>query len=456
MAEVFDDFKNWLLEGRDFLFSWITRDSKETQEPEESLEELPPVLREKLIAAAQDLPNNPADVEAITSALNEAFDKWRDRPQNSDNSVVIVSSPVTAVSRILTNNLADWINEKQISVNILSWTARPQNVTEIASELQRELKLGITKTEPESLEIVVIPNLSWCFLRNLEGLDAIDYLQSLLLQDRFRFWIIGVGLVAWDYLNSVTNFGAYCGKVVSLPELKKESLKAWLDPIFTEFDISFVESNLDPKLLDKDKSPEDRYFEKLASVAEGASMIAAQVFLRSIGYKSAEEPEENNNDNDIKNVVKENKLYEVIPDRLKKEARNLKKRAEAFIEDDKSSSSENAERNAVEKEKFSSENKPNEDKKILLVEKPELPDLPSLNSEDYYLLYSLLIHGDMTLSALSASLGDEESKVQAQVQTLRRAGIVEEKNCILQVNPIHYPKLKRELANNNFVIDEID
>lgn len=461
MAKPIDQFKTWLLERRDFLFSRTARDPKEIKEPEESLKELPSSLREKLIAATDNLVSNPADVEAIKSAINKAFDRWRDRPQNADNSIVVVSSPVNSVSRIIAEILEEWAKEKQISVNLLSWKTRPTDTKDIASKLQQELKLGITKANPESLEVVVIPNFSWCFLRSLEGLDGIDYLQSLLLQDRYRFWIIGAALVGWDYLNSVTNFGAYCGEVFSLPSLEGESLKKWLTPIFSEFDLSFAKPHLDPQLLDKDKSLEDIYFDKLASVSYGVSVVAVQVFLHSIGYKSSKEKSEdkNKNGNNSTQILIKQQLEKMIPDQLEKEAHNLKEKAKAAVTNEQQSPSpENKNQAAITNEEQypSSKNDSNEANKILQVESPKLPDLPTLNAEDHYLLYSLLLHGDISLSALAESLGDEESKVQAQVQMLRRAGVVEEKNQILKVNPIHYPKLKRELANNNFVINKID
>ena len=92
----------------------------------------------------------------------------------------------------------------------------------------------------------------------------------------------------------------------------------------------------------------------------------------------------------------------------------------------------------------------------LVAENPELPNLPRLNADEHYILYSLLLHGDLTLPALSESLGDEKSFVKGKIQMLRRAGIVEQNNGILTINPIHYPRLKNELSNNNFIIYESD
>ena len=83
---------------------------------------------------------------------------------------------------------------------------------------------------------------------------------------------------------------------------------------------------------------------------------------------------------------------------------------------------------------------------------PSLPGLPPLEPDDQFILYSLILHGDLTISALAESLGDEQSEVQARVQILRRQGVIEQKDKVLKINPIHYPALKQELANNNFII----
>ena len=75
----------------------------------------------------------------------------------------------------------------------------------------------------------------------MDGLDGIDYLQKMLLHDSNRFWIIASGQVTWDYLNSISDLEADCGRVISLPELESDSLKAWLKPILTELNITFAD-----------------------------------------------------------------------------------------------------------------------------------------------------------------------------------------------------------------------
>ena len=85
--------------------------------------------------------------------------------------------------------------------------------------------------------------------------------------------------------------------------------------------------------------------------------------------------------------------------------------------------------------------------------KPKLPDLPNLISEDRYILYSLLLHGGMTLSQLALSLGEDESPVKARVQVLVQANLIDRSKSLLFINPAYYPKLKNLLSRNNFLVD---
>lgn len=393
---MFKNFRNWLANNRHFLFSRYTKDSQETQEPERTLIQLPSDIRQKLVERIENLPINPHDSQAIAEKLDEVFDLWRDNP-DSNNSLVILSSPVTGVSRILTETLEDWAKQKQITIRLLPLKARPEIADTIESKLKHYLEEEFVReaagdregdgSPNPSPEIVVLPNLSWCFLRSFEGLTGIEYLQSRLC-DGFpnRFWIVGAGQVGWEYLNSVTQLEAYCKDVLTLPELTTEQLRSWFEPIIDELNITFNDPEIDRQILQNDKDNQTHYFETLSDVSNGVSTVAIQAFLKSIHYEEA----------------------------------NPELEADSAI----------------------------------IAKVPQLPDLPDLESADLYILYSLLLHGDLTISALAESLGDDRAEVQARVQGLRHQGVIEQRKKVIKINPIHYPNVKRELANNNFVIDK--
>ena len=385
MATLLQRFKTWVFESRSFIFSWYTKDRNQIQEPTKSLVELPSSIREELVVETNKLPDNPTDTEAIRSSIDETFEQWRSQPKSAENSIVIVASPVMVVSRIVIEIIENWSAQKEVSVRILPWNNRPADADTILEKLQHYVETETTEIDSDLTEVIVIPNLSWCFLRSMDGLDSIDYLQQMLLHDPARFWIIATGQITWDYLNSITDIEADCGRVSPLPKLDSDSLREWLKPVISELNISFANPRLESKILDGDRDAETVYFEDLASISQGISIVALQAFLASVSY----EP-------------------------------------------------------------------PDEDHKrgILQAESPELPNLPDLESIDRYILYFLLLHQDITMTALAYSIGDRESAIRGRIKFLRSEGLIEEQDAILKVNPIYYPKLKQELLDNNFVINE--
>ena len=385
MATILQQFKTWIFESRSFLFSWYTKDRDRIQEPTKSLVELPSSSRNKLIATVNKLPDNPTDIEAIRTCISNSFEQWRSNPNSTNNSIVILTSPVMVVSRIIIEIIEPWAEQQQVSVNILPWNERPHNADLIQIELEKYIEQKANKTDSESTEVMVIPNLAWCFLRSMDGLDGIDYLQKMLLHDSSRFWVIATGQITWDYLNSITDIEADCGKVTALKKLESDSLQQWLESVISKLNITFADPDLESKILDADCDNETIYFKDLASVSEGVSVIALQAFLASINYEIESESEEDG---------------------------------------------------------------------LLKAQSPELPKLPDLNSLDHYILYFLLLHGDITLSALAYSISDRESRIRKRIKFLREEGLVEEQDEILKVNPIYYPNIKQELINNNFVIND--
>ena len=384
MSTALKRFKTWIFESRSFIFSWYRRDRNQLQEPTKTLIELPPSLREKLIEATGKLDDNPSDTDAIRTSIDEAFERWRNYPQNAENSIVILTSPVMVVSRIIITILQQWSTQKQVSVKVLPWNQRPA-VDSIYLNLKQYLEQEASSTPGDRPQVMVIPNLSWCFLRSMDGLDGIDYLQEKLFHDSSRFWIVAADRFSWNYLNSISDIEADCGNVFSLPELTGDSLQQWLKPISSELNISFAEPRLESRILEGDKDPETIYFEDLALVSRGVSVVALHIFLASIHFQPFDEDEQQG---------------------------------------------------------------------ILEAQNPELPDLPDLTTAHHYLLYFLLLHGDMTLPALAHSIGDKQSKVLGQIKFLRQEGLVRGEDEVFAINPIHYPKLKQELISNNFIVKD--
>ncbi|MEL6902272.1 MAG: helix-turn-helix domain-containing protein [Cyanobacteria bacterium J06606_4] len=463
MANLLSKFRQWLKAQRTFRIAWFAKDPQRTSDAEVVLTELPSEIAEDLLEAINNLPNQPDEVECIVSTLKDALTCWKKNPRLSNNSLVVLAHPASSIARMLIDSL-EQVREKEddpLPVTLLDWIERPLDPDDLKTEISKKLggdsddSLKATEKGASEIEdLVVVPNLCWCFLRSADGLDGVDYLQDTLLGDRARFWVIGSGKVGWGYLKSTLKFHAYCGDTVNLPELTGEQLRDWMQPVIEQFDIHFADATLHKRfenptnLLKKDYSADDpmefvsditqeisatvessvsalkdellpkqdngekssaetNYFRRLADISEGVSVVALQLFMQSLQYQEKSQDK-------LAAIPVENR--------------------EADDEADKS------------KEKSSPE-------KQLVATIPKLPSLPALSQSDLYLLYSLMLHGDLTIQTLSSSLGDAPQVVTNQVQILRNANIIERKDGVLKINPIYYPQLRRELNRNNFIIE---
>ena len=372
---------------------------------------LNPLPNSQIIALSKKINNLSTPscyLNTIKSKLSEAIAKWQ-QEENATNSLVILGSPIERFAQIFNEALADWEQKDHLQIKSLSWSNRPPEHSTIKSQLNQEIGF-VQEENPDNARqvVVIIPDLAWCFLRCVDGLETIEYLQELFFQDRSQFWLIGCNTWAWEYFDIVASFSRYFPQTLCLPELKDIDLKEWLAPVrqSIEFDFNYNQSqpNDHPEL---DEEKEDNwestlqkdYFKHLANISMGLSHVASSLWLLSLGMEK---------------------------------------------EEDKSKDEDNQEGEDQE-EKDTSDN--------IVLQKIALPDLPSLTKDDRYLLFSLCLHGQMTLSELAISLGEEQIKVQSQVQTLCNSGVVEHDNNQLKINPAYYLQIKRDLTGNNFLIE---
>lgn len=337
MANQYSRFKEWLTHERRFRTAWFNKDPQLTPEPEEALAQLPGELADRLQTAVNELSVHPSEKEKVLTVVKEAIAQWQKRPHLANNSIVVLSHPVSSVSRILVESLSEMQDvDASLETRLLDWARRPEKAGDLEQQIKQTLDFpkddGPDGGDRIPKYLAVIPNLCWCFLRSADGLNGIDYLQETLIDDRRQFWIIGSGQVGWEYLKSTLKIHAYCGKVVALPPLTGEQLQHWLEPIVKSFNIRFSnaalhkrlqnpESVLEMDLLkakpaevlseisqevsatlqsslraiqgevldasetDQDASPKYDYFERLADISDGVSTVALQLFLKSLRYR---------------------------------------------------------------------------------------------------------------------------------------------------------------------------
>ncbi len=245
---------------------------------------LPGTVVSSLIKEIEALPVPSEYTTSLQSTLNEALTKWQE-DNSAPNELVILSNPVEHLSKIIRETLENWQQLDGWEIKLLSWLNRPDNWLQISQEIQKDLKLDtgageIREEREERLKkLIVIPSLELCFLRQIDGLDGIEYLRELIFHDTSHFWLIGCNNLALEYLDYVYKITAYFERSVALPLLNGSQIKEQLMPIL---------GNANLQLKWEEESEEEReekvksYFERLAELSQGSFAVGAQLWWRSL------------------------------------------------------------------------------------------------------------------------------------------------------------------------------
>ncbi|MEM8722459.1 MAG: hypothetical protein AAGE84_24735 [Cyanobacteria bacterium P01_G01_bin.39] len=393
-----DKFKFKLFKTRvkDILLTDFAQVASQSKQPVSA------IISNQIKNKIAELTTNDELQNTVTTAVQEALVKWRSQPEGN-NSLIVLANPVSPLTRILNDSLGE-DSDNPLEVNSLSWQARVHNFEQIKNELLSTVKpkseIATNKPlEPSNLEnrrVLIIPRLEWCFLRCIGGLEAIETIKDLIAGDSETFWLIGCNSWAWQYLDKVYQISAYLQHSVSFPALNGTQMQKWLQPIHEEINPVWGE---DREWLQIKK--------KELKQAKKQHLELDEVLKQKERYY--------NNLADIAQGVA------TI-------AGDLWWRSLLVSESDT---------NVI----------------TYQIEKAKLPDLPDLVVADRYLLYSLLMHGGMSLPQLASTMSKNQSILKARTQYLLQAGVIDKEQSILTVNPAYYPRLKTILSNNNFLVD---
>lgn len=408
--QIFSSFKQQLQ-------SWLSQTRAANETPTD-LVALPDVLIKQLLQHIAHLPSPPAYQTAVQKAIGDAVEVWQ-KNLDAPNTLVILGSPVESINKIINDSLEEWSDRPDLEITnpLVNWQ-RISNHLVTSQKIQQlfkpysNIQQGIDPDLDHVLDagcldqrrkLVIIPSLEQCFVRSIGGWESIEFLRDLAIQNRHCFWVMGCNHWAWDFLDFVCQVSAYFSQIYPLPKLDSEMLENWLNPIIQTV-VEQESSDQFPGLNKKQKntSLEDRhqaYWQSLASQSVGVSRIAANLWVQSLRTK--------------KEITEQKSLPSL-------ELKKSRKDPDFTIYESR----------------------------------PFLPSLPSLTGQDRYLLHSVLIHGQISRTHLALSLGEGKNQIQVQVQRLLRAGILEQSQGRLAIEPIHYAKLKNELATNNFFVGE--
>ncbi|MEL7034559.1 MAG: hypothetical protein AAFO04_02905 [Cyanobacteria bacterium J06592_8] len=333
---------------------------------------------------------------AIQAKISEVLYPWINQ-KNTDNCLFILFSPIEPIQPLFEEILKQ-LEESGLPQKSLNWEVRPEELSGLKSQLQSQINSFDESQNDHSQSLVIIPDLSLCFLRSTQGLDAVEYLLDQILKNRSRFWIIGCNQWAWKYFDCIYQVSGCFQETFCLPRLNAIELKKWLAPIYEDMELEFdVQKDQEENPLEEEpeeekewtSKKEKRYFERLVNLSEGLSQAAAHLWLDSLQYIQSSDSE-------------------------------------------------------VQEEKH------------LILKRVLLPKLPEIDKDERYLLASIGLHREISLSALALSLGEEELTIIIQLQRLLKTGIIGLRNEQLYLTPAYYSRLKRDLMDNRILLGDED
>ncbi|MEO0868854.1 MAG: helix-turn-helix domain-containing protein [Cyanobacteria bacterium J06642_11] len=369
-------------------------------EPTDMLVDTPPGVLNSLQEQVVKLSTPEPYQDTIRTTLTQALQEWQANPEFENNSLVVLGRPVEEIGPILKASLQADFPDCEVRF-FLGGYQRPADPLTVPQHLQRQL-------EPEDnvpAEDLTTPVTQTDLDNHVPTIMVVSSLEQCFLRS----------IQGWDgieYLQTLSTqdtsrfwvFGcnhwawAFLEKVCQVSAYLEQVVSL---PKLSGADLqTWLTPLLDSELATQPDAPMahiamagDSYWNSLANATDGIASTAVQVWLQSLQIPAEALTEDGA-------VVDDTRLIELLPG------------------------------------------------------KPTLPGLISLEAMDRYLLHSLLIHREMTRSHLAQSLGEAERNIRSRLQVLRREGIVRQRGRRFTVHPAHYPRLYKELGNNNFLIGE--
>lgn len=143
--------------------------------------------------------------------------------------------------------------------------------------------------------IVILENIQNCFLRHINGYDAINALLFLIAESRNKiFWVATCSRYAWGFLDVVVKISDYFSHSIAVDAQAGESIKQMIMRrqkasgylITFKPDASTVRSRTYKRLVENEEELqaylEHKFFEQLLKSAEGNATVALIYWIRAI------------------------------------------------------------------------------------------------------------------------------------------------------------------------------
>ena len=233
----------------------------------------------------------------------ERFKKGYELWQNNFPSTLAIVGEKGSGKSIFTRILIKEILTKNdvIEIDFQNTIWKPE---QLVNKISGALKIDDVETVEELIAaiqrkkkrvVVILENIQNCYLRNISGFEAIEQLMFLISEtNKEVLWITTTTRYGWMFLDRVVNIADYFTHTVETDNLVAEQIeqlilkrhKASGYQLHFLADESTKKSRSFKKLMDDDRKTQeflqDKYFEKMAKLAEGNSSIAMIFWIRSI------------------------------------------------------------------------------------------------------------------------------------------------------------------------------
>ncbi|MEX2603400.1 MAG: hypothetical protein WD361_04320 [Gracilimonas sp.] len=233
----------------------------------------------------------------------ERFKKGYELWQNNFPSTFAIVGEKGSGKSLFINLLMEDVLKKHevIEINFQETIWKPEQVIEKVSSA---LNLDDISTTEELIDaigrkkkriVVILENIQNCYIRNISGFEAIEQLLYLISETNKKvLWITSSTRYGWLFLDKVLNLADYFTHTVQTDHLNEQQIE---DLILRRhrasgYQLKFLpdeaikKSRTFRKLMDNEEKTQEflmeRYFEKLAKLAEGNSSIAMIYWIRSI------------------------------------------------------------------------------------------------------------------------------------------------------------------------------
>lgn len=150
------------------------------------------------------------------------------------------------------------------------------------------------KEWPEN-KVVAIEGIQNCFVRNINGYEAIEKLCYLISETgQHLFWVVSCSRYAWRFLDKTVQLSEYFSHLTTCDDLDPEQIKKVIMSRHraSGYTLHFVaegeavKSRSYRKLMDQEEEAQEylknTYFKKLTELAEGNASVAMIFWIRSI------------------------------------------------------------------------------------------------------------------------------------------------------------------------------